>query len=275
MAVDLKKAAADLARYQRAAEEWRAWADTLNGAERQEALRKSLVYQGNCAKIERATDGMLKAFPVKKRIPWQKMSISVEHPAGSIRKWRDDTCGEEGSTYMMYDYGYLRATEGVDGDAVDVFVGPDLEGASCVYVVRQLRAPDFRFYDEDKCMVGFSDAEHARNAYLAHYNRPEFLGRIETFAVADFVAAVKKTKKAPAPVGGWQTLMLPQRLEDSPLLSDEVRLFVSEAQEEPELMSPALSQTVKQFKYPVANDSYHASADAILGDLLPSPGGLW
>lgn len=271
MAVDIKKAAADMARYQRAAEEWRAWADTRKGAEREEALRKSLVYQGNCAKIEKASGGMLKAFPVKKRIPWQKMSIAVEHPSGSVRKWKDDASGKEGSTYMIYDYGYLRSTEGVDGDAVDVFVGPYLDTATHVYVIRQLKAPDFRFYDEDKCMVGFSDADAARGAYLLHYNRPEFLGKLEVFSVEDFVAAVKKTKKAPAPVGGWQTLMLPQRLEDSPLLTDEVKLFVAAVQEEPPPLTP---NNQSHYKW-APNDAYTSNADAVLGHLFPESGSMW
>lgn len=233
--MDVRKAAADMATYQRAAEEWTTWADKLQGDRREEALRKALVYRANCARIEQATDGLVKAFMVRKRIKWKGLSVSIEHPAGSLRKWHDDFSGESGATYMFYDYGYLRSTEGVDGDAVDVFMGPQAEDAPTVFVIRQMRAPDFRFYDEDKCMIGFTSADHARRAYLDHYNRDGFLGRVDAFPVDAFVTAVRKTKRAPAPVGGWETLLVPQRLSDSNLLEPDLQetIKASEGEDAP------------------------------------------
>jgi len=131
---------------------------------------------------------------------------------------------------MFWDYGYLRSTEGVDGDAVDIFMGPHADEAATVFVVRQMRAPDFRFYDEDKCMIGFNDAGDARRAYLDHYNQDGFLGRVDAFPVDAFVTAVRKTKRAPAPVGGWETLLVPQRLVDSCLLEPDLQAAVRDSE---------------------------------------------
>jgi hypothetical protein len=140
---------------------------------------------------------------------------------------------------MLNDYGYLRQTGAVDGDAVDVFIGPDPDNAQQVYVVRQLRAPDFRYYDEDKCMIGFHSADHARATYLQHYSNPKFLGGMDTYPVDVFLQAVKITHKAPAPVGGWSALMVPQKMSDHPLLNDEASAFITEAERHDDLPEEA------------------------------------
>lgn len=228
--MDYRKAAQDLATYIEAAEAWERQADKLQGAQRAEALRKAMVYRGNAQTIHKASGELLKAFPIKKRIDWKGMKISIENPVGSMRKWKDVGTGAEGQTYMLHDYGYLRQTGAVDGDAVDVFMGPNPDNAQHVYVVRQLRAPDFRYYDEDKCMIGFDSADHAKSVYQQHYNSPRFFGGMDTYPVDVFLQAVKGTHKAPAPVGGWNALMVPQKMSDHPLLNDEASVFISEAE---------------------------------------------
>ena len=54
---------------------------------------------------------------------------------------------------MNNDYGYIRGTQSVDGDHIDVFLGPDLKSPN-IYVVDQVN-PDGSF-DEHKVMYGFS-----------------------------------------------------------------------------------------------------------------------
>jgi inorganic pyrophosphatase len=228
--MDYRKAAQDLATYIEAADSWERKADKLQGAQRAEALRKAMVYRGNARAIHTAAGELLKAFPISKRVDWKGMKVSIENPAGSFRKWKDAGTGAEGQTHMLNDYGYLRQTGAADGDAVDVFMGPDPDGAQHVYVVRQLRAPDFRYYDEDKCMIGFHNADHARAVYHQHYNSPRFFGGMDTYPVDTFLQAVKGTHKAPAPVGGWNALMVPQRMSDHPLLNDEASVFIAEAE---------------------------------------------
>jgi hypothetical protein len=85
---------------------------------------------------------------------------------------------------MSYDYGYIRGTVGVDKDHVDCYIGPNPESET-VFVVHQ-NDPATGAYDEDKVMLGFDSEEEARKAYLSQYDRPGFLGDIDTMDIATF-----------------------------------------------------------------------------------------
>lgn len=131
----------------------------------------------------------------KPRLHWRGLTIRVENPAGSVRKWRG------GQTKMKYDYGFIEGTEGADGDEVDVYLGPSLKFAPNVYVVRQRRNGGqngaWKRYDEDKCMMGFLSEAQARTAYLGQYDDPRFLGEIVTMPVAKFVEKALATADKP------------------------------------------------------------------------------
>jgi len=222
---------ADLAaRYRRSADILRTQAVGKTGAARQEMLRKAEAYSRNVERLTKwAIDrDLVKGFPIKRRLKWQGLDIAVEQPAGSSRKWKDDFSGATGETHMLYDYGYINRSKGVDKDQVDVYLGPYMDDADMVYVVRQMRSPGFSTYDEDKCMIGFASEDAAAAAYRAHYDNPGFLGQIDTFPVKEFVDAVKQTRRAPSPIGGWLQLVVPQEMHDHPLLPKEVSsMFVS------------------------------------------------
>lgn len=138
----------------------------------------------------------------KKTVKWQGLTIKVENPAGSVRY------GHNWQTRMVYDYGYVARTEGVDGDEVDVYLGPALDVADMVYVVHQRKYGDWAAYDEDKCMVGFMTEDDARAAYLKHYDDERFLGPITAMSVPEFVAKVKATRERPAALTGYGTPVL-------------------------------------------------------------------
>lgn len=97
------------------------------------------------------------------------MRISIENPKGSIRKYRKED-GSEGHQTMNNHYGYFKNTSGngKDGDAVDVFLGPNIENIENVYVVDQ-NNKECEF-DESKVMLGFNSAEEAKAAYLSNYS---------------------------------------------------------------------------------------------------------
>lgn len=134
----------------------------------------------------------------KAKLSWRGMVISIENPAGSVRRGVDGS-GQPWETRMLYDYGYLLGTEGVDGDHVDCFVGPNLD-APIVYVVHARKFGDWSAYDEDKCMIGFDSEEDARLAFLHSYNDPRFLGPVTAMPVEEFKAKVMATKERPAMV---------------------------------------------------------------------------
>lgn len=127
----------------------------------------------------------LAQFPVKKRLKLHGFDVSIESPKGSIRRWYDPHGKETGSTPMHFDYGYLRRTEGTDGDHVDVYVGPHPESER-VFVVDQMKKPDFKEFDEQKVMLGFRDPVAAKAAYHMQYNDPRFFGSMKEMGIVDF-----------------------------------------------------------------------------------------
>lgn len=133
----------------------------------------------------------------KPRIRWHGLEIAIENPAGSVRR------GKGWETKMVCDYGYVCRSEAVDGDEVDVYLGPELETAPMVYVVHQRKkgspdANEWRDYDEDKVMLGQPSEAAARAAYLKHYDDPRFLGPITAMPVEEFVNKVRETYDKPA-----------------------------------------------------------------------------
>ena len=95
------------------------------------------------------------------------MKISIEQPKGSIRRGTDSK-GNKWKTKMSNHYGYFSRTVGKDGDHVDVFLGPDIDEFDKVFVVDQKVNGKF---DESKVMLGFSDIESAKQAYMNNYNK--------------------------------------------------------------------------------------------------------
>jgi inorganic pyrophosphatase len=119
------------------------------------------------------------------RIDFQGLPISVENRKGSVRQWYDAHNDEHGETKMKYPYGYVRGTLGTDGDAVDVYVGPNEESTK-VFIITQMKAPEFKSVDEQKCMLGFNSAAEAKSAYLHHYNDERFFGSMKQMTIEQF-----------------------------------------------------------------------------------------
>lgn len=114
--------------------------------------------------------------------------VVVENPVGTIRKWTDPFSGEKGETKMRYAYGYFKHTRGMDGDAVDVFLGPN-EFSPKVFLITQTKKKDpdtFAGVDEQKIMLGFNTSVEAKAAYLAHYNNARFFRGMKEMLVEEF-----------------------------------------------------------------------------------------
>ena len=69
---------------------------------------------------------------------------------------------------MPATYGYIRRTEGADGDQVDVYVGPE-PAAETVFIVDQVDA-DTKAFDEHKAFIGFPDQAAVERAYDAAFS---------------------------------------------------------------------------------------------------------
>lgn len=133
----------------------------------------------------------------KPRVQWRGLTIAIENPAGSVRRGTNRH-GVSWEIRMRYDYGEVVGSMGVDGDPVDIYLGPALEDAPMVYVVHQRKVGRWDEYDEDKCMAGFLTEEDAKQAFLSNYNDPRFLGPVTAMPVDEFVAKVRATREKPA-----------------------------------------------------------------------------
>lgn len=103
----------------------------------------------------------------KGMIDFKGIKIKIENPKGSIR-WGLDGNGIKWINRMHCHYGYIQhGGNAVDGDKIDVFIGPKLN-ASRAFVVNQVKDGMF---DEHKVMLGFDTIEEAEAAYMANYQK--------------------------------------------------------------------------------------------------------
>lgn len=117
----------------------------------------------------------------KGKINFHGLTISIETPKGQKRKpeWKP----------LAAHYGYVNRTEGKDGDAVDVFLGPKLD-SEIVFVVDQV-TPGGRF-DEHKCVLGVTSKKRAKQLYLANYPSGWKCGPITAMTIEQFKAWLAK-----------------------------------------------------------------------------------
>jgi hypothetical protein len=125
------------------------------------------------------------------RMKIKGMDISIENKKGSVRRGVDQD-GHEWKIKMSYPYGYIRGTEGTDGDHVDCYIGDNHESTR-VYIIHQ-NDPVTGKYDEDKVMIGFNTAKEAKDAYMMQYDRPGFYGSMENCDVEKFKELLNKKK---------------------------------------------------------------------------------
>lgn len=133
--------------------------ELYNGAD---SVEKSLTFSGH---------------KLQGRTAFRGLNISIENKKGTIRRGVDSD-GHKWAIKMHYDYGYIRGTEGVDGDHVDCYIGDNID-AKNVYIIHQ-KIPGTDKYDEDKCMLGFNTLADAKAAYLKQYDKPGFFGGVDT-----------------------------------------------------------------------------------------------
>jgi len=126
-----------------------------------------------------------KEYPFVGTIEFKGLTVHVENKPGSVRE------GKNWRTELKLPYGEIMGSKGVDGDKVDVYVGP-WRDAENVYVVHQnfVGGPKDGKYDEDKVMLGFRSADEAKAAYLAHYNSPQFFRSVTAMAFPLFKRVV-------------------------------------------------------------------------------------
>ncbi len=100
----------------------------------------------------------------KGHLTYKGLNVTIENPKGSERSGMGRN-GKRWSVKMPAAYGYVKSTEGYDGDHVDVYLGPDHDSDK-VFVVDQINAETGKF-DEHKCMLSYPSKDDA----LADYRK--------------------------------------------------------------------------------------------------------
>ena len=172
------------------------WSRTMKNLS--EAIRNCRMLDEEIAR-QSFGKSLVKARKLAYRTLWQGIPVSVENRRGSVRHWYDPHTGKNGRTKLEHPYGYFRGTKGMDGDAVDCFLGPD-ENATHAYVVTQMKAPNFKEVDEQKIMLGFDDPETAKRAYLKHYTNVKFFGSMRAVPMHQFRLELERNKNHPGPL---------------------------------------------------------------------------
>lgn len=150
------------------------------------------------------TDSQKEAGNYKKgHIKVDGLNITIEQPKGSIRRGTDAN-GKQWESEMHNTYGYIRGTESVDGDHIDIFLSDNpTEGK--VFVVDQINKDGS--FDEHKVMYGFSDMESARQAYLSNYEEGwQGLGSITEVKKEDFKKWIDSSKRKTKPFAEYTSV---------------------------------------------------------------------
>lgn len=114
------------------------------------------------------------------------LDLTIENAKGTARSGvgRD---GKSWSVAMPAHYGYIKRTEGADGDHVDVYLGPHTKSRK-VFVVDQ-RDAESKEFDEHKCMMGFGTEQQARAAYCKGFSDGKGaarLGHMRAMSIEEF-----------------------------------------------------------------------------------------
>lgn len=175
--------------------------------------------------------------------------VTIENPAGSKRSGTDPD-GKKWETTMTHTYGYIRGTEGVDGDHIDVYLSSDIDGwnGRKVFVIDQYN-PDGTF-DEHKVMLGFNDRDEAMEAYLSNYEEGWEKSRrlvLSTVSIEDFEKWIESSHRKQKPFGEYKSVHIEDTHEGGKdELHDEVRQWLGKKGLEPDEASR--SAVMRYFK---------------------------
>lgn len=130
--------------------------------------------------------------------------ITIENPKGSIRSGVDQN-GKAWSQEMHNNYGYIRGTEGTDGDHIDVFLS-DYPDEGHIYVIDQVN-PETGVFDEVKVLWGFDSVEEATEAYLSNYEEGwKGLGNINRVERSEFKKWIESSHRKTKPFADYKSV---------------------------------------------------------------------
>lgn len=170
------------------------------------------------------TDKQKKAGNYKKgHVQIGSFNITIEQPKGSVRSGVDAD-GKKWETTMQNTYGYIRGTEGVDGDHIDVFLSDDIDGwdGHKVFVVDQYNEDGS--FDEHKVMLGFNDIDEADAAYLSNYEKGWANNRkivIRPTNIEDFEKWIASSHRKTKPFAEYKSMQIANNKGNSEKVEEE------------------------------------------------------
>lgn len=170
-----------------------------------------------CRQGVRQAEGRDLATGSKTRVLFQGIPLHIENPRGSTRRGTGPNGDWE--TTMAYPYGEIEGTVGMDGDPVDVFLGPERD-APFAYVITQHAIEKVQAWpggccpqcgeipqdcphdlDEEKVMLGFLSETEAVQAYCVGYDEPDrFLGPVATVPVETLLDYLRRSVQKSIPI---------------------------------------------------------------------------
>ena len=207
--------------------------DTANSPKANELGEK--VAQAEAEVDVNPTDKQKEAGNYKKgHIQVGSFNVTIENPKGSVRSGVDAN-GKKWETEMRNTYGYIRGTEGVDGDHIDVFLSDDIDGwnGRRVFVVDQYNEDGS--FDEHKVMLGFNETDDAEAAYFANYDNDWAKKRktvVTGVNLEDFKKWVDSSHRKTKPFAEYQNIKSASKKEKKETISDNLQKHNNGANDE-------------------------------------------
>jgi phage-related protein (TIGR01555 family) len=127
-----------------------------------------------------------------KYVNFAGVMVGIEYDAGERRIFYDDNGEVVYNTLLKYPYGFIQGTTGRDGVEIDVILGSTKQ-PNDVYIVDMIDlGPNVEAREnEDKVMLGFDNAEEAKEAFYSMYPT-NFFGGMKKMPIEEFRAAMQR-----------------------------------------------------------------------------------
>ncbi len=135
---------------------------------------------------------------------WAGLPISLEAPAGGVRKGINKRTGKPYEGRVGAATGFIPGVKGADGDDLDVYIGPNPENPN-VWVLDEVDAKTKKFR-QTKSFIGFNGPAEAVDAYLKTDNKSaEQIGGLTPMLRPQFVDWVQNGDHKKPVRGGTAT----------------------------------------------------------------------
>ena len=146
--------------------------------------------------------------------------VTIENPKGSVRRGTDKN-GRQWEQKMNNTYGYIRGTQSVDGDHIDIFLS-DNPTQGEAFVVDQVNEDGS--FDEHKVMYGFNSLEEAKAAYLSNYEEGwKGLGTITQVSKEEFRKWIESSHRKTKPFAEYKSLNTKQKSTEDNKVDSETK----------------------------------------------------